>query len=81
MSSRNRKRKPIRKLFKSSHEFSCCNVLKQILLAYGIPAKFLTDKHTVFEYTRKGEQDIEKDTFTQFSYACKELGTRESGIL
>lgn len=50
------------------------NVLKQILLKYGIPARFLTDKRTVFEYTRKGEQDVEKDTFTQFSYACKQLG-------
>ena len=50
------------------------NVLKQILLNYGIPAKFLTDKRTVFEYARKGETDVEKDTFTQFSYACKRLG-------
>ena len=25
-------------------------------------------------YTRKGEKDLEKDTFTQFSYACKQLG-------
>ena len=54
--------------------FGYYNVLKQILLRYGIPAKFLTDKRTVFEYTRKGEQDVEKDTFTQFSYACKQLG-------
>lgn len=54
--------------------FGYYNVLKQILLTYGIPAKFLTDKRTVFEYTRKGEQDVEKDTFTQFSYACKQLG-------
>lgn len=54
--------------------FGYYNVLKQILLQYGIPAKFLTDKRTVFEYTRKGEQDVEKDTFTQFSYACKQLG-------
>ena len=54
--------------------FGYYNVLKQILLRYGIPAKFLTDRRTVFEYTRKGEQDIEKDTFTQFSYACKQLG-------
>ncbi len=54
--------------------FGYYNVLKQILLKYGIPARFLTDKRTVFEYTRKGEQDVEKDTFTQFSYACKQLG-------
>lgn len=50
------------------------NVLKQILLRHGIPAKFLTDRRTVFEYARKGEPDVEKDTFTQFSYACKRLG-------
>ena len=54
--------------------FGYYNVLKQILLRYGIPAKFLTDKRTVFEYARKGEPDVEKDTFTQFSYACKRLG-------
>ena len=54
--------------------FGYYNVLKQILQRYGIPAKFLTDKRTVFEYARKGEPDIEKDTFTQFSYACKRLG-------
>lgn len=65
----------------TSHEFSYYNVLKQILLIYGIPARFPTDKRTVFEYTLKGKQDIEKDTFTRFSYACKELGTRESCIL
>ncbi len=54
--------------------FGYYNVLKQILLRYGIPAKFLTDKRTVFEYTRSGQQDVEKDTFTQFSYACRQLG-------
>ncbi len=54
--------------------FGYYNVLKQILLRYGIPAKFQTDKRTVFEYTRSGQQDVEKDTFTQFSYACKQLG-------
>ena len=61
--------------------FGYYNVLKQILLRYGIPAKFLTDKRTVFEYTRKGEQNIEKDTFTQFSYACKQLGIEIETIL
>lgn len=54
--------------------FGYYNVLRQILLNHGIPAKFLTDKRTVFAYTRKGEQDVEKDTYTQFSYACKQLG-------
>ena len=54
--------------------FGYYNVLRTILLKYGIPAKFLTDRRTVFDYTRKGESDVEKDTFTQFSYACKHLG-------
>ena len=47
--------------------FGYYNVLKQILLRYGIPAKFLTDKRTVFEYTRKGEQNIEKDEIIMHS--------------
>lgn len=54
--------------------FGYYNVLKQILLKYGIPAKFLTDKRTVFEYKRKNDPGLEKDTYTQFSYACKQLG-------
>lgn len=54
--------------------FGYYNVLKMILLKYGIPACFLTDRRTVFEYSRKGETDVEKDTFTQFSYVCKQLG-------
>src|SRR5699024_10134389 len=29
---------------------------------------------TVFEYKRKKIKEIEKDTFTQFGYACKQLG-------
>jgi len=28
----------------------------------------------VFEYKRKNETSVEKDTFTQFGYACKQLG-------
>ena len=55
--------------------FGYYNVLKQILMNNGTPAMFLTDKRTVFEYTRKREKDVEKDTFTQLSYACKLLGT------
>jgi len=51
------------------------NVYKQILRDYGIPYEFLTDKRTVFEYKRKNASSIDKDTFTQFSYACKRLGT------
>ena len=50
------------------------NVLHQVLTTYGIPYKFLTDRRTVFEYKQKKSPSIEEDTFTQFSYACKQLG-------
>ena len=50
------------------------NITKQILTTYGIPYKFKTDKRTVFEYKRKGASRLEEDTFTQFSYACNQLG-------
>ena len=41
---------------------------------YGIPYKFLTDKRTVFTYKKKGALSYEKNTYTQFAYACKQLG-------
>src|SRR5690554_1359590 len=50
------------------------NVFYQILTNYGIPYSFFTDKRTVFEYQRNETSSLEKDTFTQFSYACKQLG-------
>lgn len=50
------------------------HVLQQILTNYGIPYGFFTDNRTVFEYKRKEETRVEKDTFTQFGYACKQLG-------
>lgn len=50
------------------------NVLYQILNNYGIPYQFFTDRRTVFDYKRKDKTDLEKDTFTQFSYACHQLG-------
>jgi len=50
------------------------NVLYQILTQYGIPAMFFTDRRTVFEYKKKNTSSLEKDTFTQFSYACNHLG-------
>ena len=50
------------------------NVTHQILTTYGIPYQFFTDKRTVFEYKKKNETAVEKDTFTQFGYACKQLG-------
>lgn len=49
-------------------------VLYQILTEYGIPYKFLTDRRTVFDYKRKNASSDEDDTYTQFSYACKQLG-------
>ncbi len=33
-----------------------------------------TDKRTVFEYKKSKSSRVEDDTFTQFSYACKQLG-------
>lgn len=49
-------------------------ITRQILSNYGIPAKFLTDRRTVFEYKRKNASSDDEDTFTQFSYACHQLG-------
>ncbi len=50
------------------------HVLYQILKNYGIPYSFLTDRRTVFEYKRKNTLLDEDDTFTQFAYACNQLG-------
>ena len=50
------------------------NVLHQILTGYGIPNMLYTDNRTVFEYKNKKMKEVGKDTFTQFSYACKQLG-------
>jgi transposase len=52
------------------------HVFLQILTGYGIPYMFFTDRRTVFEYRSKAEADKkpENDTFTQFGYACKQLG-------
>jgi transposase len=49
------------------------NVFRQILTEYGIPYMFLTDRRTIFTYRQKGG-DVTKDTFTQFGYACRQLG-------
>lgn len=51
------------------------NIFYQILTVYGIPYKFKTDGRTIFEYNRKKSPSEEEDTFTQFSYACHQLGT------
>lgn len=50
------------------------NLLSQILRDYGIPYMFFTDRRTVFEYKQKKSPSVEEDTFTQFGYACKQLG-------
>ena len=50
------------------------NLFYQILTNYGIPYGFFTDRRTVFEYRKKGTSDLEEDTYTQFAYACKQLG-------
>lgn len=50
------------------------NIFSQILKTYGIPYMFYTDRRTVFEYKQKKSPSVEEDTFTQFSYACHQLG-------
>lgn len=50
------------------------HVFHQILTEYGIPCMFYTDRRTVFEYKRKDTLLDDEDTFTQFAYACKQLG-------
>lgn len=49
-------------------------LLKSILINYGIPYSFLTDNRTVFYYNSKKDEELVKDTYTQFGYACKQLG-------
>ena len=51
------------------------NIYYQILTKYGIPYLFKADKRTVFEYKKKGTTSDEDNTFTQFAYACNQLGT------
>lgn len=46
----------------------------QILINYGIPMAFYSDRRTIFEYYSKKMINIEKDTFTQFEAACDKLG-------
>ena len=48
----------------------------QILRTYGIPAAFHTDGRTVFEYKKAGVRKTTHDTPTQFTYACRSLGTQ-----
>ena len=51
------------------------NIYHQILTKYVIPYLFKTEKRTVFEYNKKGTTSDEDNTFTQFAYACNQLGT------
>lgn len=41
---------------------------------FGISYKIKTDWRTVFEYIKKNSPSDEDDTFTQYSYACPQLG-------
>lgn len=50
------------------------HVLHQILTDFGIPYKFFTDRRTVFTYKKKNAPSDDEDTYTQFAYACKQLG-------
>ena len=49
---------------------------------HGIPYKIFTDRRTVFTYKKKNSPSIDEDTYTQFAYACKQLGIQleSSGI-
>ena len=49
-------------------------VTEQFLSKYGIPYMIKTDRRTVFEYKKKNSPSDEDDTFTQYSYACSQLG-------
>ena len=50
------------------------HVFHQILTTYGIPYKFFTDRRTVFTYKKKNSTSLDEDTYTQFAYACNQLG-------
>lgn len=50
------------------------HVFHQILTTYGIPYKFFTDRRTVFTYKKKNSPSLDEDTYTQFAYACHQLG-------
>lgn len=51
------------------------NIFYKILTKYGIPYMFLTDNRTIFKYESLKYKKLEKDTFTQFSFACSLLGS------
>lgn len=49
-------------------------IFEQTLTNYGVPAMFLTDNRTVFNYSKKSSGQIENNTLTQFGYACQQFG-------
>lgn len=51
-------------------------ISRQFLSTYGIPYELLTDNRTVFEYKLKKNPSEEKDSFTQYGYACQTLGIK-----
>lgn len=55
--------------------FGYYSVFKQILVNYGIPMVFKTDRRTVFTYNSCKMKKESKDVLTQFGYACHILGT------
>lgn len=52
------------------------NMLRTILLQYGIPETFYSDNRTIFEYRRIADRNksIDKDIQTQFGRCCQQLG-------
>lgn len=50
------------------------HLFERIWHKFGVPAKFLTDNRTVFVYKGLKQKSMDKDTLTQFSYACSQLG-------
>lgn len=51
-------------------------MLEKIILIYGIPKAFYTDKRTVFTYNKLSDKDktIENNTNIQFKRCCSQLG-------
>lgn len=52
------------------------HVMSQILGNHGIPYEILTDRRTIFEYTKLKSPKLYDDTFTNFSYAMQNLGAK-----
>ena len=52
------------------------HLFQQILKTFGIPYGFFTDHRTVFEFRKKGVNNLKDDACTQFGYACKQLSVQ-----